>query len=71
MAGDRPWLGARVYAFLFRFLGPAQLGSDHDPATRQPDPQFACPVCERPMDEHRWTVDAGRRRMRCPVPPTS
>ena len=28
---ERPWLGARVYAFLFRFLGPAQLGPQEQP----------------------------------------
>ncbi|GAB3600648.1 hypothetical protein GCM10027446_34110 [Angustibacter peucedani] len=66
---QRQWLGARVYAFLFRFLGPAQLGSQQQPPTGQPDPQFACPVCGHPMAEHTWVEDAGRRRMYCPAPP--
>lgn len=63
---ERPWWGARVYAFLFRFLGPAQLGSTEDPETAAPDPQFSCPMCGQPMAEHTWHEDAGRRRMYCP-----
>jgi hypothetical protein len=66
---DRPWLGARVYAFLMRFLGPAQLGSHTEPQTSAADPQFACPVCGAPMARHTWTTDGGRRRMQCPGPP--
>jgi hypothetical protein len=66
---QRPWWGARVYAFLFRFLGPAQLGSRHDAETAAPDPQFSCPACGRAMAEHTWHVDGGRRRMYCPSGP--
>jgi hypothetical protein len=65
----RPWIGARVYAFLFRFLGPAQLGSESEKPTAAPDPEFHCPVCGQPMSQHTWTLDAGRRRMVCPSPP--
>ena len=66
---ERPWLGARVYAFLFRFLGPAQLDSHEQPPTSTPDPQFTCPACGRSMAEHTWIEDAGRRRMYCPATP--
>jgi hypothetical protein len=59
----------RVYRFLFRFLGPAQLGSDAEPPTAEPDPEFVCPICGHPMSEHSWIEDAGRRRMYCPAPP--
>ena len=69
MSQDRPWIGARVYAFLFRFLGPAQLGPATQEPTAEADPEFACPVCGRAMSEHTWTQDAGRRRMVCPAPP--
>ncbi|MGN6300111.1 MAG: hypothetical protein ACTHN8_03355 [Angustibacter sp.] len=63
---ERPWWGARVYAFLFRFLGPAQLGSQDEPETSAPDPEFTCPLCGHPMAEHTWHEDGGRRRMYCP-----
>lgn len=67
--GRRPGWWSRVYAFLFRFLGPAQLGSDHEPGTGIPDPGFACPACGQPMSTHSWVEDAGRRRMYCPALP--
>ena len=69
MSEDRPWFGARVYNFLFRFLGPAQLGPASHAPTAEADPEFACPVCGAPMSAHSWTPDAGRRRMVCPQPP--
>jgi hypothetical protein len=65
----KPWIGARIYAFFFRFLGPAQLGPSSQEPTAAADPEFACPVCGSPMSEHTWTQDAGRRRMVCPKPP--
>jgi hypothetical protein len=69
MSEDKPWIGARVYAFLFRFLGPAQIGPSTQEPTGAPDPEFSCPVCGHAMSEHSWTLDAGRRRMVCPTSP--
>ena len=62
-------LRQRVYAFLFRFLGPAQLGSSEQPETGPADASYACPVCGRPMSEHTYTSVAERRRVICPAPP--
>lgn len=69
-APDKPWVGRRVYDFLFRFLGPAQLGAfDPQAETQPPDSSFACPVCGQPMSEHAYQQSAGRKRMTCPGPP--
>ncbi len=65
----RGGFGRRVYAFLFRFLGPAQLGSQDQPPTRPADQSFACPVCGHPMAEHTYSESDGRKRMVCPGPP--
>ncbi len=65
----RPWFGRRVYDFLFRFLGPAQLGSNDQPPTRAADQTYLCPVCGHEMSEHSYQVSDGRKRMTCPAPP--
>ena len=67
--GERPWVGRRVYDFLFRFLGPAQLGSEHEPETKPADGSFACPVCGHPMSEHTYVTTSVRRGIVCPAPP--
>ena len=69
MEQERRGFWTRTYRFLFRFLGPAQLGSGTETETAPPDPDYACPICGRPMSEHTWIEDAGRRRMYCPAPP--
>ena len=68
---ERPWLGRRVYDFLFRFLGPAQLGSEQEPETQPADASYACPVCGRPMSEHTYVTTSVRRGIVCPAPPLS
>jgi hypothetical protein len=65
----KPPFRRRLYAFLFRFLGPAQLGSSEQPETGPADASYACPVCGRPMSEHTYTSVAERRRVICPAPP--
>src|SRR3954465_9179100 len=58
----------RIYAFLFRFLGPAQV--DPAPAERPPsDADYACPACGRPMGEHEHTPGGGRPPAARPAPP--
>ena len=67
---DKPWMGRRVYDFLFRFYGPANIGTfDPSVETRPADAKFACPSCGFPMDEHEYQQSAGRKRMTCPGPP--
>ena len=59
-------LGQRIYRFLFRFLGPAQLG-DPNEASPPPLPRAApCPRCGRPMEEHTYVEMPERKRLRCP-----
>jgi len=65
----KPWLGQRIYNFLYRFFGPAELGSFDEPETAPADETYHCPVCGHPMSEHEYTTTAGRRRMTCPAPP--
>ena len=66
---DKPWIGQRVYNFLFRFLGPAELGSFDQPATKAGDTSYTCPVCGHPMSEHTFQESRERKRMICPGPP--
>ncbi|GAB3692422.1 hypothetical protein [Angustibacter aerolatus] len=68
---ERPWLGRRVYRFLFRFMGPAQLGSWHEPPTAPADGGYACPVCGAPMRDHDVVVTNGLRRLTCPRRPAA
>jgi hypothetical protein len=64
----RKSFGQRVYDFLFRFLGPAQLGRPDEPPPPVVDPSTTtCPRCGRPMTEHTYVETAQRRRLRCPV----
>ena len=61
----------RVYAVLFRFLGPAQLGTFTEPETRPADDAYTCPVCGFAVAEHEVRFTQGRRRMTCPGPALS
>ena len=65
----KPSFGQRIYNFLFRFLGPAQLGSFDQPETRPADASYHCPVCGHPMSEHTYITTPERKRMVCPGPP--
>jgi hypothetical protein len=65
----KPWLGQRIYNFLFKFLGPAQLGTFDDAEPRPADASYRCPVCGHAMSEHSYTQTADRKRMVCPAPP--
>jgi hypothetical protein len=62
----RPFWG-RTYAFLFRFLGPADLGDPNEPPPGKPPVDGPCPGCGEPMASHTYVETPGRRRMRCPT----
>lgn len=66
MSEPKPWLGARLYAFALRFLGPAEVGRASDPPTPAADPAYTCPVCGYSMAEHSSPTIDGRRRLQCP-----
>jgi hypothetical protein len=62
-----PPFGARVYAFLFRFLGPADLGDPNEPLPAKIPVAAPCPGCGKPMAEHTYVATPERKRLRCPT----
>jgi hypothetical protein len=63
----KPSLWSRPYAFLFRFLGPADLGDPNEPPPGQLPLPAPCPGCGKPMADHTYVETPQRRRLRCPV----
>lgn len=62
-----PGLWAKVNRFLYPHIGPAQLGAGYDegPVRAAVDP--LCPVCSKPLAEHRVQRGEGTRTfLNCP-----
>jgi hypothetical protein len=64
---QRPSFWGRIYAFLFRFLGPADLGDPNEPPPGELPQAGPCPRCGNPMAEHIYVSTPERKRMRCPA----
>jgi hypothetical protein len=64
---DQLTFWGRAYAFLFRFLGPAQLGDPDEAPPGELPPAAPCPGCGKPMALHTYVETPERKRMRCPV----
>jgi hypothetical protein len=64
---DRLTFWGRAYKFLFRFLGPAQLGDPNEAPPGELPQAAPCPGCGKPMAQHTYVQTPERKRMRCPV----
>jgi hypothetical protein len=64
---DQRSFWGRIYAFLFRFLGPAQLGDPDEPPPATLPQAAPCPGCGKPMEHHTYVETPQRKRLRCPV----
>ena len=65
-APSRSSIGQRIYRFLFRFLGPADLGDPNEGPPATAVRAIVCPRCGRPMSEHSYIDTPERKRLRCP-----
>ena len=63
----QPSFWGGVYAFLFRFLGPADLGDPNEPPPAKIPVAAPCPRCHKPMAEHTYVDTPERKRLRCPA----
>jgi hypothetical protein len=67
MKAKLPWWD-RLNGALFPYIGPPPLGP-YNEAPLQAPAEKACPLCGRPMSEHRFdrSTDHTATRMYCPT----
>ena len=58
---------SRFERFLFRFMGPPQIGDLDEPARPGPAVQEACPICHRAYEEHGQSASNQGGYTSCPA----